>query len=297
MAGIQSPMWIALPPGLLVMNEPLPVEVRDPYGKVLAQKGQRIAEHPLLQRIQAIGLCRIADLELIDELEVHPASPIKTHVSLDEFPLNMGATLFLTPRRDERTGPVPAHLIGKLPGTDLLVVPVTGEHPETIRLKLQAGELLRVRVAVGQDVLLFDSPVTHVNLQPYWHLHLGWPATVTLQQDRLCPRMPVHQPVLVERAGDIRRSALMLNLSETGALLQYHTQLGHPGSEIRLRFALAAERGHASLTLKGIIRNEHSGLPSEDVVLHGIEFIHPRQDDLKAIRRFLQRHLLAADRL
>lgn len=296
MVDTQMPMWIAVPPSLLQLDEPSALQIRDPYGELLLDRGEVIADTQLLQRIQAIGLCNVEELGQIDEVDSQEASPVKSTVRLEEFHLGPGTLLFLSPEGDAQGDSLPAHLIGIIPGEDLLVRPAAGPAQETLRVRLAKAASIDVRVAVGQDVLRFASPLRLSCAQPYWYLHLGWPADVALQQDRLCPRLPVHQPVLIEHEGEVRRSALLLNLSEQGALVQYHTRLGKAGDTLLLRFVLPTEQGHLTLALPGIIRNRHTGMQSSDVVLHGIEFSHLDDAEMQAIRRHVQRGLLAADK-
>lgn len=294
MVAAKIPMWIAVPPSLLQLDTPAALQIRDPYGKLLVDRGAVIADAQLLQRIQSIGLCNVEELGQIEEVESQVASPVRTTVRLEEFHLGPGTLLFLSPAGDAQPDSLPAQLIGIIPGEDLLVRPTAGGAQENLCVRLARASSIDVRLAVGQDVLRFVSPLRLNCPQPYWYQHLGWPADVTLQQDRLCPRLPVHQPVLIEHEGEVRRSALLLNLSEQGALVQYHTRLGKAGDTLLLRFVLPTEQGHHTLALPGIIRNRHTGMHSSDVVLHGIEFSHLDDAEMQAIRRHVQRGLLAA---
>ncbi|MBE9610630.1 PilZ domain-containing protein [Chitinilyticum piscinae] len=284
------PMWVAVPPSLLALNEAAPLQIRDPYGAVLVEAGEHIASVALLQKIQSIGLCQIEDLGRLALTETVAVSPVRNRVTLAEFPLPSGTLAFVHPQDDEDSQP--AQVLGCIQGEELLLRPTPGTILESMRLKLAKASDVEVRIAVGQDVLRFSCSVRMQHQLPYWFMHLGWPADVSLQQDRLCPRLPVHQPVLIDRSNDVRRSALLLNLSEQGALVQYHTKLGKPGDELRLHFVLPTDQGHASFTLDGVIRNRHAGLHAEDEVLHGIEFLHITANEMQSIRRHVQRMLV-----
>jgi hypothetical protein len=212
------------------------------------------------------------------------------HFALGQHLLE-GKELFLSLPQDKSIH-LRAHLLQAITGQTLLIRPMTKLDQLDVRVKINSARTLNVRMAVPNGVLCFEADLIAQPQQPHWTIGLQWPAQMHIEQSRNYPRVPLHQAVLLERSGDMRRRAMMLNLSEQGMQVEYHAPLGMIGEELKLLLVLPFEKGALTVEATALIRSKFSEI-SEDHVLHGLEFSHLSTAASSTIRRYMQERLSA----
>ncbi|QZA81465.1 PilZ domain-containing protein [Deefgea piscis] len=188
--------------------------------------------------------------------------------------------------------PIRAQLLHVIAGQTLLIRPLIKSDQLDIRVKLNGAATLSVRLAVPNGVLCFESKLIPLPQQPQWTIGLQWPEQMRIEQSRHFSRVALHQALLVERTGDMRRRAMLLNLSEQGMQVEYHAALGMIGDELHVSLELPFEDGAISVEASAIIRSKFSEI-SEDHVLHGLEFCNLTEAANNNIQRYMQQRLSA----
>ncbi|XZG71623.1 PilZ domain-containing protein [Chitinibacteraceae bacterium HSL-7] len=282
-------MWLPVPLGALRVGQPAPFDVYDPYGMRVLTKGEVLQDAKLARALVTVGQCTASDLAGA-ELSIEALPYHNPGVGLEEFRLNVNTLMSVSYHSEH--APLPCRLLGRIDGAYLQVTPVV-EIDERMRLLLKEGGEVSVRIALGRDVLTFTSVISATQRTPLWHLYLVWPQRITVEQARQAPRVPAHQPVFIERQGDVRRTGVLLNLSEHGALIRYHSILGKVDDGMTLRFILPDRGRHPMLSTQAIIRNHYLAPGSDELILHGVAF-DPDDDTRQLIRRHLQRLMLSA---
>ena len=212
------------------------------------------------------------------------------HFALDQHLLE-GKEMFLGLPQD-KTIHLRSVLLQAITGQSLLIRPLAKLDQLDVRVKLNTAALLNVRMAVPNGVLCFEARLLPQSQQPHWTIGLQWPAQMHIEQSRNYPRVSLHQAVLLERTGDVRRRAMMMNLSEQGMQVEYHAPLGMIGDELKLLLVLPFEQGSLTVEASAIIRSKFSEI-SEDHVLHGLEFSNLSTAASSTILRYMQERLSA----
>ena len=212
------------------------------------------------------------------------------HFALDLYLLE-GKEMFLGLPQDKSIH-LRAQLLQAIAGQTLLIRPMAKLDQLDVRVKINSASTLNVRMAVPNGVLCFETRLVPQSHQPHWTIGLQWPEQMHIEQSRHYPRVSLHQAVLLERTGDVRRRAMMLNLSEQGMQVEYHAPLGIIGEELKLLLVLPFEKGSLTVEATALIRSKFSEI-SEDHVLHGLEFSHLSSAASSTIRRYMQERLSA----
>jgi len=205
--------------------------------------------------------------------------------------LQEGKTVFMSLPQQSATQ-LRAQVVQVIAGQSLLIRPLAKADQLDVRVKFNSASTLHIRMAVANGVLCFDSNAQLLPQQAHWTIALQWPEQIRVEQSRNYPRVALQQAILLERTGDMRRRAMMLNLSEQGMQVEYHAPLGLIGEELKLLLVLPFETGSLTVEAKAIIRSKFSEI-SEDHVLHGLEFSHLSDAANKTIRRYMQERLSA----
>lgn len=211
-------------------------------------------------------------------------------IALSQY-LQEDKTLYISLPQDTRSQ-LRARIVRVVVGQTILIRPIVKANLFTVRLQFNQENALRVRMAVANGVLCFE---TSANTQPQhddWTIALQWPEHIRIEQSRNYPRVALQQAILLERSGDLRRRAMMLNLSEKGMQVEYHAPLGQIGEELKLLLVLPFDAGALTIEAKAVIRSKLSEI-SEDHVLHGLEFTHLSDAAAKTIHRYMLERLMA----
>ncbi len=185
-----------------------------------------------------------------------------------------------------------AQILQVIDGQSLLIKPLAKSEQLDVRILLTGTPIIKVRMAVPNGVLCFESKQIPHPQRPNWTIGLQWPEQTRIEQTRNFPRVALHQALLVEKTGEVRRRAIMLNLSEQGLQVEYHAPLGMIGETLRILLVLPFEEGALIVEATAVIRSKFSEI-SEDHVLHGLEFDNLTTSMSNTIRRYMQQRLCA----
>jgi c-di-GMP-binding flagellar brake protein YcgR len=150
-------------------------------------------------------------------------------------------------------------LIGSLPGHSLVITtPTVGGNVQIVR----EGQRFAVRVLNGERVFGFVSQVIHVAVKPYPHLHLEYPKEFEQIVVRNASRVAADVPASVRNTALPNEpqnfvSAMIVDLSDTGAKLSSEMPLGSVDDMLHLRFDLTISGETEELGLIGAVRNVH----------------------------------------
>lgn len=151
----------------------------------------------------------------------------------DDMKLQIGARLQLMPARSQKTTYYSA-LIGYVAGEYLLLKIPT---ENGLSVPMQEGEHVTVRVFSGVSVFTFACSIESILLAPRYYMHLSFPKAIQATPLRKAARVRVNLPARIGHApGTSPGSALLSDLSITGAFIATEGEAGAPGEKISVAF-------------------------------------------------------------
>lgn len=176
-------------------------------------------------------------------------------ISFADMGLQIGDPLYLE-TLDHRSRYL-VKLIGFVADQSILVLPP--EH-DGKQILLKKDRPFNVRSAVKNKVFAFQSSIKHLSMQPFAHLHLEYPKELVAIQVRESERVPVHIPAqaytpLANNQFRPMGSAIIVDLSASGAAIESDQSLGNLGDQLALKFPISVSGISKSLSVRAIIRN------------------------------------------
>lgn len=276
----------------LSIKNPLPWAVYDQDGKILMPEGAvllneeqlkaLLANHPLHELCWDSADAAAAqdhphgfgsDLDLELALGDAPEGELK----FQDMRLRVGERLQLQPPPTVDRERHIVKLIGYLDHVSLLV---TAPMVNGMRLQLEEGDEVVVRIFSSQKAFGFGCSVDKVCKIPFDYLHLSFPQRIQGTAIRQSPRVrtriiaSIAKPDAVD--GNGRQSGIIANLSAGGALVKVRHPLFDNGQIVRLSFRANVHQVDAHVTVSAIIRStfcEQEDVGADATLInHGIEF-------------------------
>lgn len=227
--------------------------------------------------------------------------PIKSKSStcgFEEMQLHVGDRMQIELPLGINPGPHFTTLIGYLPGHSVLLrTPLLQNLPIPIR----EGEQALVRTFSGQNAYTFESLVERVNRVPFPYLHLSYPHAAQRTVIRGALRVRVSLAATIgnpARFGDaLPTAATIVDLSNSGALVEAGNGLGEAGDTVELAFKFVVQPNDyevklvtpAEIQSARRIAREDGG----EVFSYGIRFATLRATESLLLQSFVQQVLLA----
>lgn len=182
-------------------------------------------------------------------------------------------------------------VIGYAPESLLIRTPLVNNLPAD----LQEGDKVYVRGFTGTRAFGFASSVQRLCIAPFLYMHLQVPKEVQYVEIRRDQRLPVKLLAQIKGAGDWQ-PALMLDLAESGSLVECQHAVGEPGDEVTLKFSFPLEHMEQEVTLSvaGILHRAQAQRREDglQVYRYGVEFKDMPGNDAVLLQNFLFKLLL-----
>ncbi len=180
-----------------------------------------------------------------------------------------------------------AKVIGHAPHKSIIITApsVGGKIPI-----LRENQRFVVRMLQGNKVYGFESEVLKYYTLPYPHVHLSQPAEIESITVRGSRRVNTELVISVQLSdSDSQISAIMLNTSATGALVQCEKPLGDLEARIKVSVELTISEMQKYLRFEAIIRNlstpdDH---PENPTYRYGVQFVDLDEDQNLIINAYV----------
>lgn len=169
-----------------------------------------------------------------------------------------------------REGRYNAHLIGYIKNVSILITaPLVRGQPLIVR----DGELLEIRMLLGNVIHVFESLVSRICIDPVHYLHLAYPRDVKHQTLRKAPWAKVVIGVSIATAGSENEVGRIINLSTGGAQVEMPRSLCREGTRVTLNFTVTVDEITRQVSIPALIRKVHKLKPGTSSLIEcGVEF-------------------------
>lgn len=225
--------------------------------------------------------------------------PDPNKASFDDMKLQVGARLQLMLQHGSQQKIYYSTLIGFVPGEYLLLkVP----HEGGLSVPIREGERVVIRVFSGVSVYTFACNVESVLLSPRNYMHLTFPEAIQVIPLRKEIRVRVDLPAVIKHAARPNETesgtAVLSDLSVTGALVAADVQLGEQGEHISIAFSFRIRptnqevRMELGATIRNIQRKKADKQKNAPLFTHGIEFNTVDPTDQVMLQNFVYESLI-----
>ncbi|HEY3430916.1 MAG TPA: flagellar brake protein [Rhodocyclaceae bacterium] len=257
----------------LELDVPLHWMLYDRDGNILLEAGTKLESLDDIDALLALGPMR--DTE---EGVVLPLEPTEQKVySFSDMRLRVGDRLQIEPPATVSTDRHTAKVIGWVDNFSLLVsTPTVGG----LRVPFRDGDKVVVRMFTNQNAFAFNTDVMRGIKIPLDYLHLTFPTEIQGAVIRKSPRIRMRlittvSPLPPEGNTPLeqeRFSAILLNISADGTLIQAKQALTEKGGRLRLAFRVNLHDVDALLTVNAVVRSVFAEEGKVGVMLHGVQF-------------------------
>ncbi len=291
-------MLIPLEREEIPLGVPLPWTLYDQTETPLIAEGEIIETGAQLDFLASCSPCRLLDDTTAAEAEALTGAKDTGNdvFRFEDMKLKVGDRLQLQPPSQLSPERFMVRLIGYQKGASLLVsVPLTANG---LRLALQEGEKVVMRVFSGQNAFGFTSSVERVCKLPYEYMHLSFPEEVRGMIIRKAPRIRTRIIASVNAGdnGSEQVSGILLNLSANGACLGARKAVGQKGEDIRISFRVHLHNVDTYLTLPAAIRavfvDENAPGTQANLIQHGLEFTDLPPNDSVILQSMIYQQLV-----
>ncbi len=300
--------------GEIVVGSPLPWSVFDSENRLMMMAGEVVATaeqlqllmenkpmHPLGWAQNSSGLEDFGEPLLAERVGGKTEKGDGTF-SFSDMRLKIGDRLQIQPPAQLTQERFTVRLIGYLDGQTLLVTP---PYANGLRLPLQENENVVIRYFSGQNAFGFSTTIEKIQKLPFEYFHLSFPQTVKGMIIRKAPRVKTRVISSVtnpgEQAGPPPKSALIANISATGALVDSRQPLGDKGNVIRLTFRVHLHNVDALLNVNAVIRaifeDETPDPDKPSYVHHGVEFQDLQPNDSVILQILIYQQMIESPHL
>lgn len=291
----------------LEIGKPLPWALYDPQRTRLAAAGDVIQNEEQLLLLLDCEACRELtwesgggegnaeelSAEQITKSSKDNGSQQNTY-PFEEMKLKIGDRLQIQPPAQLSSERFIVKLIGYVNNTSLLVTAPIDTNG--LRLQLIEGEKLVVRVFSSQNAFGFASTIEKVCKLPFEYLHLSFPNEVQGMVIRKAPRVrtKIIAAVVTCTRGSDSASAIISNLSASGALLDARRNLGEKGDILKMSFRVNLHNIDAYLTVTAAVRAVFSdeAADNDGLIHHGLEFVDLQPNDSVILQSMIYQQMI-----
>ncbi len=265
----------------LAVGRPLPWDIYDGNGTLIARQGHLVADAAQAEGLVAKGAYR--DYLGPDHAASGPVAGEESRAggaatqsfALDDVKLQIGDPVQIQTQDSQSPLRYYVRLIGYAKGRSvLLTMPMVDDRVALVR----EGQAFVVRAFSGKHAYAFTAVVIRATSAPFPHMHLSWPSEVRGMLVRHNARVETRIIAAVSRVAvgpEDLRAATLVNLSTSGALMACKEPLGDKGDALVVKFKLVQDGIESYLSVNALVRATQR--ESEEGVLggvrHGIEFV------------------------
>jgi hypothetical protein len=295
----------------IAISQPLPWKLYDQQHNVLIEQGGIVRDNEHLDSLLANGVYRElswdapGDKNGGNHLSATATNPdqastdeLSTQFTFDDMKLKVESRLQLEPPKQLGNERILVKVIGYLKGASLLVTAPTTANGA--RLQLMEGERVVMRSFSGQNAFAFACSVERACKLPYEYLHLSFPDVIQGVVIRKAPRVKSKIIAAVQNANSRNPSeqisALISNISASGAALDAKRPLGKKGDILNLAFRVNLHKIDAFLSVKGAIRavlgGEVPDISNPEITRYGIEFQDLQPNDMVILQSMIYQQII-----
>jgi c-di-GMP-binding flagellar brake protein YcgR len=283
----------------LSLGTPLHWMVYDPHGNVLLEAGA------ILETLDDLdGLLALEPMRNPDEGTAAAAPPPEQKIyTFADMRLRVGDRLQIEPPATVSTERHMCKVIGWLDNQSLLVTtPMVGG----LRVPLRDNDKVVARIFANQNAFAFDTDVMRAVKIPFDHLHLTFPTRIQGAVIRKSPRIKMRMISTVSplppdsnapQESAPRLSAIILNVSADGALIQAKQPLTEKNGRIRLAFRVNLHDVDAMLTVTAIVRSIFAEEGKVGVMCHGVQFLEMESNDRLILQSMIYQKMIEQPQL
>jgi c-di-GMP-binding flagellar brake protein YcgR len=279
----------------VALGAPLHWMLYDRDGNVLLEAGTVIETPEDVDALFALEPMRNTEEDLPSQtFQVREEE--KTY-SFADMRLRVGDRLQLEPPATVSSDRHMCKIIGWVDNLSLLVTtPMVGG----LRVPLRDNDKIVARIFANQNAFAFDTDVLRAVKIPFDHLHLTFPTRIQGAVIRKSPRIKIRQiatvsPLPTEGAAvdeSVRASAIILNVSADGALVQAKQPLSEKNGRLRLAFRVNLHDVDAMVTVSAIVRSIFTEEGKVGVICHGIQFQEMAANDRLILQSMIYQKMI-----
>jgi c-di-GMP-binding flagellar brake protein YcgR len=273
--------------------------VYDQHGNVLLEAGA------ILETLDDLdGLLALEPMRNVDEGKPTEAAPEPEKVfTFADMRLRVGDRLQIEPPPTVSPDRHMCKVIGWLDNVSLLVTtPVVGG----LRVPLRDNDKIVARIFANQNAFAFDTDVMRAVKIPFDHLHLTFPTRIQGAVIRKSPRikmrliatvtpMPPDGDTVPDSAPHF--SAIMINVSADGALIQAKQALTEKNGRLKIVFRVNLHDVDAMVTVTAIVRSIFAEEGKVGVMCHGLQFLEMKSNDRMILQSMIYQKMIEQPQL
>lgn len=285
--------------GDLSLGAPLHWMVYDRHGNVLLEAGTILDTPGDLD-----GLMALEPMRNLDEGTAPAAAPEPEKAySFADMRLRVGDRLQIEPPAAVSAERHMCKVIGWLDNLSLLV---TTPMVNGLRVPLRDNDKVVARIFANQNAFAFDTDVMRAVKIPFDHLHLTFPTRIQGAVIRKSPRIkmriistvsPLPPDSNTPQESASRFSAIMLNVSADGALIQAKQPLAEKNGRIRLAFRVNLHDVDAMLTVTAVVRSLFAEEGKVGAICHGVQFLEMESNDRLILQSMIYQKMIEQPQL
>lgn len=284
----------------LVMGAPLRWMLYDRDGNILLEAGTILETPDDLDSLFALEPMRNTEESLPSATS--PIQEEQKTYSFADMRLRVGDRLQIEPPAAVSTERHMCKIIGWVENTSLLVTtPVVAG----LRVPLRDNDKVVGRIFANQNAFAFDTDVMRAVKIPFDHLHLTFPTRIQGAVIRKSPRIRMRQIATVsplsedgEAPGDAARaSAIILNVSADGALVQAKQALTDKNGRLRMAFRVNLHDVDAMVTVSAVVRSIFTEEGKVGMVCHGLQFQEIAPNDRLILQSMIYQKMIEQPQL
>lgn len=168
--------------------------------------------------------------------------------------------------------------------------------PDGLRMQLNEGDELVVRIFSSQNAFGFSSAITKIIKLPFEYLHLSFPTEVKGMLVRKAPRVKTRIicSISTGQAGEENLTGILTNISANGALLASRRSIANTNTSIKLAFRLMLHGHETLLSLNAVVRSQFSDeTPANPTPAnHGLEFIDLTPHEIMLLQSMVYQQMI-----
>jgi len=289
----------------LILGMPTPWPIFDWENKPLLKAGEIIRDEAHKLSLLSNGACHELSWETPKKTAAEPSTAetkteddaTQPQFTFDDIKLRVEDKLQLEPPAKITKERLLVKVIGFIRGFSLLVSVPTSSSGQ--RFQLIANESVVMRSFSGKDAFAFACTVMKANTIPYEYLHLSFPKDIQGLTIRKTARVKTRIIASIQNTNsseEKQMSAIIADISATGASLETKHPLGEKGDVINIAFRVNLHNVEAFLSIKGIIRavinKDASDLSTSTNIRYGIELQNLQPNDSVILQSMIYQQMI-----
>lgn len=284
----------------LVLGSPLHWMLYDRDGNFLLEAGTILDSAEDVDALLALDPMRNTEEDLPSASA--PVQEEQKTYSFGDMRLRVGDRLQIEPPPSVSTE---RHMVKVIGWVDNLSLLVTTPMVNGLRVPLRDNDKVVARIFANQNAYAFDTLVKAAVKIPFDHLHLEFPQRIQGAVIRKSPRIKIRQIATVSPLGESgavadesqRASAIILNVSADGALVQAKQALATKNDRVRMAFRVNLHDVDAMITVGAIVRSVFTEEGKVGIVCHGVQFQEMASNDRLILQSMIYQKMIEQPQL